>query len=112
VCLLCREFAAKDPCAMDTNIEQSVHVPANEALHPTGTCTSTRTAKSNHKVKDTCSLQEDLCLKQRHQTDLPEASKLKDHTIIDNSKILSSFQRRCFSPPYLRPSSLPHDFVS
>jgi hypothetical protein len=91
-----RGFACKDPCRLG-NIEQSVHVLANGALHSAGTCASTRADKSNSKVKDSRSLQDDLCLKQRHQTDLPEALELNDHTMIGNSKIPSSFQSYYFS---------------
>ncbi|XP_062224193.1 protein SENSITIVE TO UV 2 isoform X1 [Phragmites australis] len=79
------DFAGKDVCGAGMDIDQSVHVPANGALHAVGSWASTRTNKSNRKVKEGDSFREDLCLKQRHQTDLPEALELKHRTMIDNT---------------------------
>uniref|UniRef100_A0A0A9E0P4 Uncharacterized protein n=1 Tax=Arundo donax TaxID=35708 RepID=A0A0A9E0P4_ARUDO len=78
-------FAGKDICGTGMDIDQSVHVPANGVLLAVDSRASTRTFKSNGKVKEANSLWEDLCLQQRPQTDLPEALELNHRTMIDNT---------------------------
>lgn len=86
-------------------MDQPVHVSANGTLHAASTWASTRIEKSNGKVKDTSLLQEDLCLKQRHQTDLPQALELKDRTMIDNITSTSG-ALHLEESPHLEPRSV------